>query len=170
MLHIKQDAVVFSSKYSEQPVHTRPFFHSDSKLNLEKMIHEHVQDHDNNLLDNLFSNKSKVIKSTIKSLLSEIDLREKLDCHILDRINQDLHWQQNQLEGIHEPYITENLTEICNLKMKLENNILDLEKEKRNEYIECWKDLMLLKKMLMSAFREYWDFFHRKDILINNEK
>ena len=49
--------------------------------------------------------------------------------------------------------------------MQLENNILELKKEKRKEYLECWRDLMFLKKYLLIAFKEYWDLTKRREVL-----
>ena len=49
--------------------------------------------------------------------------------------------------------------------MEFENNILELKKEKRKEYLECWRDLMFLKKYLLSAFKEYWDLIKKRDVL-----
>ena len=62
------------------------------------------------------------------------------------------------------------------VKMEFENNILELEKEKRKEYLECWRDLMFLKKYLLAAFKEYWDLIKKREVLscdvselLNNE-
>jgi len=49
--------------------------------------------------------------------------------------------------------------------MQLENNVLELEKEKRKEYLECWRDLMFLKKYLLSSLKDYWDLIKKRDVL-----
>ena len=49
--------------------------------------------------------------------------------------------------------------------MQLEENVIELEQEKRKEYLECCRDLMFLKKYLLNAFKEYWDLFKRREIL-----
>ena len=38
----------------------------------------------------VFSDKSKTSKATVKALLNEIELRENLDTHLLNRINEDI--------------------------------------------------------------------------------
>jgi len=38
-------------------------------------------------------------------------------------------------------------------KAQLENNVLELEREKRTEYLECWRDLMFLKIWVKRPFR-----------------
>ena len=55
--------------------------------------------------------------------------------------------------------------DIKNIKLQFENNLLSLREEKRKEHLECWKDLMFLKKYLMTALREYWDLVKRREVL-----
>lgn len=40
-----------------------------------------------------------------------------------------------------------------------------LEQEKRKEELECWRDLMFLKKYLLSSLKEYWDLVKRGEVL-----
>jgi hypothetical protein len=53
-------------------------------------------------------------------------------------------------------------------KLALETNVLELEKEKRKEYLECWRDLMFLKKYLMISLKDYWDVAKKRDVLIKS--
>ncbi len=55
--------------------------------------------------------------------------------------------------------------EIKNMKTKIEGNVLELEKERRNEYLECWRDLMFLKKYLMVALKDYWELVKKREVL-----
>ena len=50
-------------------------------------------------------------------------------------------------------------------RTQLESRLIDLEKEKRQEYLTCWKDLMFLKKYLLSALKDYWTVSNRKSFL-----
>ena len=45
------------------------------------------------------------------------------------------------------------------------SRLIDLEKEKRQEYLTCWKDLMFLKRYLLSALKDYWNLSNRKSFL-----
>jgi hypothetical protein len=47
--------------------------------------------------------------------------------------------------------------ELNSTKMQLQNRVLEQEQEKRKEYLECWRDLMFLKKYLFIALKDYWD-------------
>ncbi|MFC1551320.1 hypothetical protein ACFL6P_02020 [Candidatus Latescibacterota bacterium] len=49
--------------------------------------------------------------------------------------------------------------------MQHEENVIELEKEKRKEYIECWRDLLFLKKDILVAFKEYWDLTNKREVL-----
>lgn len=91
-------------------------------------------------------------------LLQEIELRENLNLHLLKRIDEDICRQNeymSNLKRIKTQYSFELANNISKTKSKLENNILELEKEKRKEYLECWKDLMLLKKYLLISLKDY---------------
>jgi len=48
--------------------------------------------------------------------------------------------------------------------------VLDLEKEKRKEYVECWRDVMFLKKYLLSTLKDYWDVVKRRDVLSSGNR
>ena len=55
--------------------------------------------------------------------------------------------------------------EISESKAHIESKVLDLEKEKRKEQIECWRDLMFLKKYLMSSLKDYWELVKKREVL-----
>ena len=44
-------------------------------------------------------------------------------------------------------------------------DMLELEKEKRKEYLECWRDLMFLKKYLLASLKDYWDMTQKRKLL-----
>ena len=120
------------------------------------------------ILEKLVSDKAKTLKSTVKTLAEEIKVREKLNLYLLNNIDDGISLQNTAIMGIDNissHYIFERFTEMENMKIHLKNNVLELEKEKRQEHLECWKDLMSLRKELMMALREYWDLVRRKDLL-----
>ena len=155
----------------------RPFYHTDLKNTLENIIFN--ENPKKGILDKVFSDKSKTLKTTVTSLLREIQLREKLDSHLLRKINDEIcqsHTHLMHLENIKVQYFSDWFIDINKLKMQHEENVLELEKEKRKEYLECWRDLMFLKKYLLVAFKEYWDLIKKREVLscdaselLNNE-
>ncbi|MBT4483586.1 MAG: hypothetical protein HOC71_07905 [Candidatus Latescibacteria bacterium] len=157
----------------------RPFYHTDIKNTLENIEFTEKKDSEKGILEKVFSDKSKTLKTTVKSLLNEIELRENIDSHLLRKINDEIcrfHTHLMHIENIKVQYFPDSFADVNKIKMQFENEILELEKEKRNEYLECWRDLMFLKKYLLVAFKEYWDVVKKREMLegdvselINNE-
>ncbi|MFC1551321.1 hypothetical protein ACFL6P_02025 [Candidatus Latescibacterota bacterium] len=83
----------------------RPFCHTDLKNSLENIV---ITDKpEKGVLEKVFSDKSKSLKTTVKSLLNEIKLREKLDSHLLRKINDEIcqsHTHLMHLENIKVQY------------------------------------------------------------------
>ncbi len=132
----------------------KPFHHSDLEKNLEGIVFKEGTGKEKTTLENILSDKSKTLKATVKALLEEIKLRETLDSHLLKKIDEEIcqqHTQIMQLGNQKVSYQSEIFMEIKNMKMKIEDNVLELEKERRSEYLECWRDLMFLKIFLMVA-------------------
>lgn len=120
------------------------------------------------ILERLVSDKTRTLKSTIKALLEETKIRERLNLYLLDNIDEAVCRQNTLLLGIDRTgshYIFERFTELKNIQIHLKNSVLELEKEKRQEQLECWRDLMSLRKDLMMALREYWDLVKRQEML-----
>jgi len=160
--------IELSNNLENNKIVLRPFYHTDLKNTLENIVFKDKLEKDTNLLDKLFFDKSKTSKATVKALLEEITLRENLNIHLLNKINKDICRQDTHLmhlENIKVQYFQDWFIDIKKIKMQIEDKILELEKEKRKEYLECWRDLMFLKKYLLSAFKEYWDLIKKRDVL-----
>ena len=119
-------------------------------------------------LESLLSDKGRSLKAGVIALLDEIKGREDLNVNQTQKIDKEIrrqHTNAMQLENIvdHHPFdLTKDLEES---KARIESNVLELEKERRKEQVECWRDLMFLKKHLMVSLKEYWDLVRRKEIL-----
>jgi hypothetical protein len=123
------------------------------------------------LLEQIISDKTKILKSTITELLSEITQRELINTYISDKIDQKIFSQKNNLQILRQKgfgYAFDNLLTRQRLESQIEDSIQDLEQEKRKERVECWCDLMNLKKDLLAAFREYWNLAKRRELLASN--
>ncbi len=152
----------------EDIVIIKPFYHTDFKDSLEKIVFKNHSEVKGSILDKVFSEKQKTIASTIKSVLDEIHLREALDLHLLKKINEDISWQRLQLDHLNSlkvQYFIELSNEVASQKTKIEKNIVDLDQEKRKEYIECWNDLMELKKTLLLTLKDFWEVAKRQNLL-----
>lgn len=146
--------------------------------NLETMLSETTETEikPESLSDILFSKKSKTLKATVKQLLDEIQRREKLHGDLMKRIIQDsckcgtYLLELNKLT--HDNYISARVIELFPRRNQLEEQVLALEKEKREEDLMFWKDISALKKYLMSALAEYWDVVRKNEFVnldIKNE-
>jgi len=159
------------STYIFQDIEVKPFYHTNFKESLENVFLKDKPPKESSIVARLFSNKTEALKSTAKSLLEEIILRETLDSHILNKINEDVVWQKTQLDHLNTlklDYVFDWFKEISKIKMHLEDNILELEQEKRKEYLECWRDLMELKKYLLFTLKDFWDFAKKRTVLSSN--
>ncbi|UCH11901.1 MAG: hypothetical protein JSW18_03510 [Candidatus Omnitrophota bacterium] len=147
----------------------RRFYHTGFEHSLENILSKEEPEKERGVLDKVFSDKNKTLKATIKALFNEVMLRENLDSFLLYQINEDICRQHNHLEQVGQlmrfNYSTGFLDYFSKAKIRLENNVLELEKQKRQEYLECWKDLMGLKKELLSGLKDYWNLNSRKSFL-----
>ena len=154
--------------YLDDPnLNTKSFYQTGLSQDLENIVSKNESNKDQGFLERVFSDKTKNSKATVKALLDEISLREKLDSHLLYKIDQGMSRQQIQLENLNDLriYSFELTKDRDNTKSQLENNVLELEKEKRKEYLECWRDLMFMRKYLFSALKDYWDLSKRRSAL-----
>jgi len=53
----------------------KPFYHTDLKSTLENIVFKEKPEKEKSIIDKIFSDKSKTLKTTVKSLLNEIELR-----------------------------------------------------------------------------------------------
>ncbi len=119
-------------------------------------------------LETLLADKGKTLKATVKALLAEINLRENLDENLITEIDNEVSTHRSQifhLQDLRVHYDFERFMVVKNLIVKLENQVLELDKEKRQEHLESWRDLMFLKKYLMSALKDYWNLVRKRELL-----
>ena len=123
-------------------------------------------------LDKIFSDKTKILKATVKQIFNEINLRGKVNSEIITSIDQDIckcHTYLQEIRTLTERDYSLNLTiAFDKRRTQIESELLDLEKQQRQEILELWRDLMFLKKYLMSALTEYWTLSNRKEILASD--
>jgi hypothetical protein len=157
--------------YLENPVlRTRHFYHTGFEDALEDIVLKEDPETESGMLEKVFSDKRKNLKATVKALFNEITLRERIDLFLLNKIDADMFWQNSYIDQLktvaQHNYSLGLFKDISSSRMKLESNVLDLEKEKRKEYLECWRDLSFLKKYLLSALKDYWDLSRRTGALM----
>lgn len=147
----------------------RPFYHTGIEDSLENIVLKEEPSPERSTIDKIFSDKGRNLKATVKALFNEILLRERLNSELLNRMDSDICKTDSYLEQIkfitQRQYTPDLEISLSRRRTQLESRLIDLEKEKRQEYLTCWKDLMFLKKYLLSAFKDYWNLSNRKSFL-----
>jgi len=147
----------------------RPFYHTGIEESLESIVLSEESLPERGMIDKVFSDKGRTLKAMVKSVFNEILLRERLNTELLGRVNDDLCRTGSYLEEIRtltrRDYLRDLTLGLSRRRTQLESRLIELEKEKRQEYLTCWKDLMFLKKYLLSALKDYWTVSSRKSFL-----
>tara|TARA_B100000614_G_scaffold227895_1_gene219314 strand:+ start:1176 stop:1712 length:537 start_codon:yes stop_codon:yes gene_type:complete len=145
-----------------------PFHHKELVKSLEAISTEPEKKIKPNALESMISDKAKSLKASVNALLEEINLRENLNKYQFKEIDDDLRRQRTRLmqyknlEYEFSGGLNRTATEA---KSQIESSVLELKKEKRKEGLECWRDLMFLKKYLMVSLRDYWELVRRREAL-----
>jgi hypothetical protein len=147
----------------------RPFYETGIAESLENIILQDDPEKERSIVEKIFSDKGRTLKATIKALFNELLLRQNLNYKLLDGIDSDICKTGSYLEQIRfftqRQYTPDLEIAFSRRRTQLENQVVELEKEKRQEYLTCWKDLMFLKKYLLSALKDYWTASNRKSFL-----
>jgi hypothetical protein len=156
--------------YLENPLlKPRDFYETGIEKSLEDIVLKEEPEQERSIVDRVFSDKGRTLKATIKALFNEILTRERLNSGVLSAIDSDICNTDSYLEQIRmvtqRQYMPDLEIALSRRRTQLEGRVMDLEKEKRQEYLTCWKDLMFLKKYLLSALKDYWTVSNRKSFL-----
>lgn len=152
----------FPSYLENSVLKPRSCYHTDFDKSIETIVLDEPRENED-LADRIFSDKSRTLKSTVKALFNEINLRGKLDSELLKKIDYDIckcKTYLHEVEFLNQPYTLN--PDLTSRRTKLENQVFQLEQEKRKEYLECWRDLLHLKTYLLSALKDYWIISKRK--------
>jgi len=143
---------------------TNSIVNPDKNQNLEKTVLD-AENEDEEFIDKIFSDEKKILKATVREILNDINMRQEISKRIFLRTDIDIGNCHIKLDLCKRPYLVEKDPK---LTAQLESKVLELEQEKRKEQVEFWKDIMFLKKYLMSALQDYWLAFRRTQILQND--
>lgn len=160
---------VFPSYFENPLLKPRDFYHTGIEESLEKIVLDDEPLPERGMIDRVFSDKSRTLKATVKAVFNEILTRERLDSVVLKDIDSDLCKTGSYLEQIREmtrrQYTPDLEIALSRRRTQLESRLMDLDKEKRQEYLACWKDLAYLSKGLLTALKDYWNLSNRKSFL-----
>ena len=156
--------------YLDNPIlKPRNFYETGFEESLEKIVLDDEPLPERSMIDRVFSDKSRTLKATVKALFNEIIIRERLDSVVLREIDSDICKTDSHLEQIREmtrrQYTPDLELAFSRRRTQLESQVLELNKEKRQEYVTCFKDLSLASRYLLSALKDYWNLSNRKSFL-----
>jgi len=158
-----------SSYLKDSVLKPRDFYSTGFENSLERIVLNDEPIPERTIMDKVFSDKNKTLKATIKALFNEILSRERLSCGLLSKIDSDICKTDSYLEQIktltRRQYLPELEIAFSRRKTQLEHQVIELEKEKRQEYVACWRDLISLKKYLLSALKDYWNGSNKSTFL-----
>lgn len=152
--------------YSENSLlRPRNFYETGLEESLEKIVMYDEPEQERGLVDRVFSNKNRTLKATIKAMFNEVLTREHLNSVLLKDIDSEICKTGSYLEQIRDvtkrQYTPDLEIALSRRRTQLESRLMDLDKEKRQEYLTCWKDLAYLSKGLLTALKDYWDMSHK---------
>lgn len=159
----------FPTYWNNSVLKPRNFYETGMEESLEKIVldDEPIMAEPGSA-DRVFTDKAKTLKATIKALFNEILTREKLNYVLLKKIDSDMCKAGTYLEGIRVLTRRDYARQFIDLdrrRTQIESRVMDLEKEKRQEYLTCWKDLGQLKKYVLSALKDYWDMHGKNSFM-----
>jgi hypothetical protein len=156
--------------YSENSLlKPRNFYETGIEKSLESIVLKDEPEKERSMIDKVFSDKGRTLKATIKALFNEVLTRKSLNSTLLSNIDSDICKTDSYLEQIksltRRQYAPDLGIALSRRRTQLESQVLDLEKEKRQEYLTCWKDLAYLTKGLLVVLKDYWNISNRKSFL-----
>jgi hypothetical protein len=162
-------AGAFPSYLENSVLRPRDYYHTGIEEGLEKIVLNEEPEMERGVVDKVFSDKGRTLKATVKAFFNEILTRERLNSELLKRIDSDICKTDSYLDQIHfitkRQYTPDLPIAFARRRTQLEGQVRELEKEKRQEYLACWKDLMFLKKYLLSALKDYWNLSHKTEFM-----
>jgi len=114
--------------------------------------------------DAFFLDKVERIKQVILETISEMKSRQRLNEFFIQGIDSKVASFLHDLDEL-KHWSLGNNPSIETRRIHLEKEVLQLEKEKRINNLNCWRDLLLLKKDLREALSEYKSLMRFKEIL-----
>lgn len=163
----------FPTYWNNSVLRPREFYATGLEESLEKIILEDETTRGQAVIgEKVFADKGKTLKATIKALFNEILTRERLNHVLLGKINSDICKAGTYLEELRRFTARDYARQFEVLgrrRTQIEERVIGLEKEKRQEYLTCWKDLGQLKKYVLSALKDYWNLRGSRDYLTMND-
>ncbi len=123
-----------------------------------------INNNDMDSADAFFFDKIERIRQVIVETIFEMKNRQRLNESFIQGIDSKIANMLHELKEL-KHWSLGNNPSIETRRIHLEKEVLQLEKEKRINNLNCWRDLLLLKKDLREALSEYKTLMRFKEIL-----
>ena len=134
-----------------------PFRDGKIKKSIEKIVTDKKSKKGHNILEDLISDKAKTLKASVNALLEEIRLREELNVSLVKKIDGEvckLRVELMGLDNLTDSYPFDLSAGLDEARFRIKESVFELERERRVEGVECWRDLMGLRKDLMTSLKD----------------
>lgn len=129
---------------------------------LESIVQDVPANAGQSFLDTVLDDRKKSLRVVVKSLFNEIQSREQLSAVMLGEIRKRILDTYTNLHEIRDltsrTYSLDLALQLSRRKTQLEDRMLTLERDKRQEYTSSWEALMKLRQYLMTSLKDYWEF------------
>ena len=140
----------------------RHFYQTGFEDTLEEIVKDIQAAPAQGYLDGMLGDKKRTLKAVVKSLFNEIQSREQLSTILLGKINEEILNSHTYLHEIRDltsrSYSMDLALNLGRRRTQLEDRIIGLEKQKQEESLTCWRDLMQIRRYLLTSLKDYWEF------------
>ena len=159
--YLSRDAYLLPSSSTDyQPIPVGPYATGSEELFKKQPLTIGTTETDS-LITDLFQNKEDIILKKITMLLAQLGDREEILRDNLEKIEKDICKCHNVKFAL-EAMGLGTSQEARDIDL---NRVLDLERQKRQEHVSHFKDLVFLKKEFMDSLLEFFKLKQREDFI-----
>lgn len=140
----------------------RHFYQTGFESTLENIVYDSNSAPEQEFLERTLTDKKHVLKAGVKALLNELQERERLNRMIYSGISSEILKTRNYLEEIRgittRSYAMDMALNFSRRRTQLEDRIIGLGREWRDEARDHFKTQNALRLYLLKALSDYWGF------------
>jgi len=131
---------------------------------LESLLNSHRNNQPSDPINQIWQDNLRISRFKISSLLNALYSRDKIKGINIYQINEDIckiHTQQFSLandSSIGQYSLNKD-------QFGFEKSVCSLEREKRTEIVNCWKDKLMMRKDLIEAISDYLSLKRKMGLL-----
>ena len=123
------------------------------------------QDKTTDSLENILKEKVQCISDILTQINQDVKSRGHLSYNIIYRIYEHYCYLKSKIFELHHWELGSSRS-VESRRSSLEKQLDSLKQEKRQEQVQCFKDIMLLKTEHRTWFKQYCDVMQRAKIIL----